>query len=105
MQTQLSFALAILVSTQAFSQSAKITATQKVSSSSSVGVSEQARAATSASTSATVTASTSASMIQEKSTEARQQAVATGNAAIEAKHNTESEVRERLDNRSEVGIS
>jgi hypothetical protein len=105
MKTQLSFALFILFSAQAFAQSAKIAATQKASTSSSVRVSEQSTAASSASASTAATATTSTSIIQDKSTQARQQVSATGDAAIDAKHKTESEIRERLDNKTELGVS
>ena len=105
MKTQLSLALFILVSSQAFAQSAKIAASQKTSTSSSVRVSDQATASGSASTSAAANASGSASMIQNKSTEARQQLNATGDAAIEAKNNTESEIHERMNQKTEMGIS
>jgi hypothetical protein len=104
MKTQLSFALIILVSTQAFSQSAKITAAQKVSSSSSVRVGDQSTVASSTSTSTAAAASTSASMVQDRSTQVHEQVNATGNTAIEAKHNTETEIRERLENNTELGL-
>ena len=105
MKTQLSLALILLVSTQAFSQSAKIAATQKASTSSSVRVSDQSTAASSASASTAATASTSASMIQDKSTQAHQHVSATTDAAIQANHNTEAEIKERLQNKPELGIS
>ena len=91
MKTQLTFALVILLSNQAFSQSTKISATQKTSTSSSARASDKATAAASASSSTSATTSTSG--IKEHSGEARQQLNATGETAIEAKQRTEAEAR------------
>ena len=102
MKTQLTFALVILLSNQAFSQSAKISATQKTSTSSSVHASEKATAAASASASTSATASTSG--IKEQSTEARQQLNATGETAVEAKQRIEAEASQKLDNKAKLAV-